>query len=67
MTPCDVVRAGIDLEAEMVVPMHYGLWKRTWEDPHLVELVAERWRAPLKAVIVRLGDPITITAQHTSP
>ena len=63
MTPCDVVRAAIDLKAEIVVPMHYDIWKYTWEDPKLVEIIARHWNVNLKVIIMRLGDCLTITAR----
>jgi len=61
MTPCDAVRAAVDLGAEILVPVHYDIWRQTQEDPGLVELVAERWRAPVKVHVMRLGDSLRLS------
>ena len=56
MTPCDLVRAAMDLGAEILVPIHYDIWKQTQENPRLVEIIANEWRAKVKVHIMRLGD-----------
>ena len=60
MTPCDLIRAAIDLKAKVVVPIHYDLWKRTREDPRLVKLVAEAWEAEVDVRILSLGDSLRL-------
>jgi len=60
MTPCDVVRAAVDLGAKVVIPMHWDLWKRVSEDPRLVKFVADEWQVKTRVAILRLGDRFEI-------
>ena len=60
MMLCNVVRAAVDLKAEIVVPIHYDLWKRTWEGSELVRLITRKWNANLEVVVLCLGDRLTV-------
>ena len=60
MTPCDVVRAAVNLRAEIVVPIHYDLWERTWEGSELVRLIMRKWNVNLEVVVLCLGDRLTV-------
>ena len=63
MTPCDIVRAAIDLKARIIVPIHYDLWKVTREDPQLVKYIAELWHVNIDVRILALGDCLKITGK----
>jgi L-ascorbate 6-phosphate lactonase len=45
-----------DLNAKVLIPMHWDLWYGTLEDPHLVELEAERKGLDLRVVPLRIGE-----------
>lgn len=56
MNACDVVEAARDLGARTLIPLHWDLWRRTREDPWLVEEIARRWGLSLQVVVLSLGD-----------
>lgn len=61
MTPCDAVRAVVDLNAKAIVPLHFDIWKRTREDPKLVEMVAKAWEVDVKIIYLSLGDSLKLS------
>lgn len=61
MTPCDAVRAAIDLKAKVIVPLHFDIWKKTREDPKLVETIARAWEVDVSVIHLSLGDSIKLT------
>ncbi|MEM1508391.1 MAG: MBL fold metallo-hydrolase [Thermofilaceae archaeon] len=61
MTPCDAVRAAIDLNAKVIVPLHFDMWKKTREDPKLVETIARAWETNVSVIHLSLGDSLKLT------
>lgn len=52
----DVVRAGLDLRAKVIVPVHWDMWKEYLADPEDVVRAAERMKVDADVRILRLGD-----------
>jgi len=54
--PGDVVQIARDLNAKVLIPMHWDLWGICLEDPYLVEQEARNRRTNMKVVVLRVGE-----------
>jgi L-ascorbate metabolism protein UlaG (beta-lactamase superfamily) len=51
-----VLQIAGDLNAKIVIPMHWDLWYGTLEDPRLVEREAEERKRDVRVVSLRIGE-----------
>ncbi|KYH37905.1 MAG: MBL fold metallo-hydrolase [Candidatus Bathyarchaeota archaeon B24] len=58
MNLCEVLESARDLKAEVLVPIHWDLWKHTYEDPRMLKTIAETWGLDIDIRILRLGDSL---------
>ena len=54
--PGDAVQIARDLNAKVLIPMHWDLWDVCLEDPYLVEQEARNRRTNVKVVVLRVGE-----------
>jgi len=54
--PGEVVRIARDLNAKVVIPMHWNLWSFSMENPYLVEKEIKIRKLDIKAVILQIGE-----------
>jgi L-ascorbate 6-phosphate lactonase len=54
--PSEALQIASDLNAKVLIPMHWDLWQGTLEDPRLIELEAERKKLALKVVSLKIGE-----------
>jgi len=54
--PSEVLQIAGDLNAKIVIPMHWDLWYGTLEDPRLVEREAEERKRDVRVVSLRIGE-----------
>jgi len=66
MNACDVVEVARDLGARILVPIHWDIFKRTSENPHLVSKVVSEWGLDIKVNVLRLGDRLVYKAGSIS-
>lgn len=57
--PGEVVRIARDLNAKVVIPMHWNLWSFSMENPHLVEEEVRIRKLNMKVVILQIGEKFT--------
>jgi len=62
MNACDVVEVARDLGARTLVPIHWDIFKRTSENPHLVSKIVSEWGLDIKVNVLRLGDKLVYKA-----
>jgi L-ascorbate 6-phosphate lactonase len=58
-TPGEILQIASDLQAKVLIPMHWDLWSFAIEDPHLVEHEAKSRNMELRVVILRIGQRFT--------
>jgi len=56
LTPCDFLRAARDLRAKKAVPMHWDMWKHSYQDPIIIQEIAKKLFPTVEVHIMRLGD-----------
>jgi len=54
--PSEVLQIATDLNAKVLIPMHWDLWHTTLQDPHLVEREATKRRTNTRIVVLRIGQ-----------
>jgi L-ascorbate 6-phosphate lactonase len=54
--PSEVLQIATDLNAKVLIPMHWDLWHTTLRDPHLVEREATKRRTNTRIVVLRIGQ-----------
>jgi L-ascorbate 6-phosphate lactonase len=65
MNACDVIEVARDLGAKTIVPIHWDIFKRTSENPHLVSKIASEWGLDVRVKVLRLGDRLVYRAGGT--
>lgn len=62
MNACDVVEVARDLGVRILVPIHWDIFKRFSENPHLVSKIASEWGLDIKVKVLRLGGRLIYKA-----
>lgn len=55
-TPDDCVRVGHQLQAEVLVPTHWDMWKGLTTDPHVVDTHRRSFEHPKRVAVMEIGD-----------
>jgi L-ascorbate 6-phosphate lactonase len=56
MTPCDFLQTAKDLATKRAIPMHWDLWKFSYQDPVIIKELKKYLFPEVKILIMRLGD-----------
>jgi L-ascorbate 6-phosphate lactonase len=58
MTPCDFFRTAQDLHPRKAVPIHWDMWKHSYQDPIILNDLSRYWEPKFELLIMRLGDKL---------
>jgi L-ascorbate 6-phosphate lactonase len=56
MTPCDFFRTANDLQASNAVPIHWDIWKHSYQNPSILNELSRYFDLKSKLLIMRQGD-----------
>lgn len=57
--PGEVVRIARDLNAKVIIPMHWNLWSFSMENPYLVEEEVKIRKLDMKVMVLQIGERFT--------
>lgn len=63
-TPGEVLQIASDLQAKVLIPMHWDLWSFAIDNPYLVVQEAQSRRMNLSVVVLRIGQSYTYPTNH---
>ena len=50
------MRTASDLSVKTAIPMHWDLWKFSYQDPNILEEFKKYWSLKFEILIMRIGD-----------